>query len=90
MNNYFKWDLGESKKIRLDVFSNVKNDVFSIISATFKLSKKNIEVESGICEIQGTMISAHLNPIEKGDHELVITYCIADEIFIEKSVIKVC
>ncbi len=86
----YKWDLGESKKIRLEVFSNLKDDAFSIMSATYKLLRREIVVGEGKCEIEGTTISTHITPTEKAQYVLEITFLIADEIFIEKADIDLC
>lgn len=80
-----KFDSGEKKHVQLLIHS-VKNEDFTILDASYALTKKRTGVTEaqGSCEINEHVIDTIISPKEQGTYELEITYHIADETLIER------
>ncbi len=80
----FKFILGEHKSVSFEVYST-KNEFFVIDKATFELFLDDSVEDSGNCRVEEHIISVLLNPKTKSTlYYLVITYCIAEEVFKKK------
>ena len=79
-----RFDSGEKKHVQLLIHS-IKNEDFTILSASYVLIKKRTGVreDEGPCVIDGHIIDTIISPKENGTYELRITYHIADETLIE-------
>lgn len=77
------FDLGERRHVMIDVYS-CKNEEFSIQSASYELFNGlgNLE-DSGACSIYEHQIDTVVEPKERGNYTLKITYKILDETLIE-------
>lgn len=86
-----KFDSGEKKHVQLLIHS-IKNEEFTILSASYSLIKKRTGVreDEGPCVIDGHIIDTIISPKENGTYELRITYHIADETLIENIEVLVC
>ncbi len=73
-------DYGESRHVRLNVFS-CKNEEFEITNATYSLTKQQaLEPEdSGSATILDHVIDVVINPKNEGFYNLKFSYSIADE-----------
>lgn len=70
--------LGENKYVEFKVKSTI-NQIIFITSANYELFKDEALISSGPCEISDDIISALIQPNEKGLFELIITYIIGAE-----------
>ena len=70
--------LGEKKYIKFKATSCDGVPVV-ITNATFGLTKDGELVENGMCEVNGEEFMAFVEPKEKGDYILEVTYTIAPE-----------
>ena len=74
-------DFGETRHIMLEVVS-IKNDEFVISSASYVLRNGKDET-AGSCNIIAHLIDTVIEPKEKGEYQLIVTYKIADETLID-------
>ena len=86
-----RFDFGERKHVQLLIHS-VKNEDFTILSASYALTKKRtgVKEDEGPCVIDGHIVDTVIEPKETGTYELRITYHIADETLIENIEVLVC
>ena len=77
------FDFGERRHIMLDVYS-CKNEKFNLQSASYEFFDDSGNVESsGACSIYEHQIDVVIEPKQKGEYMLKITYHILDETLIE-------
>lgn len=83
-------DKGERRHVKLMIHS-CKNENFEIITADYELKKHGSDKteDSGSGNILENMIDIVIEPKEKAEYTLKVTYRIADEILIESIGIKV-
>lgn len=77
--------LGEDKYVDFEIRSKSLHTIV-ITSATYELKQQNTIVLSGQCEINGDRISILLEPPERGQYILEMTYTVAPET--RKTIIK--
>lgn len=77
-------DFGETRHIMLEVVS-IKNDEFVISSASYVLRNEQTgkDETAGSCNIIEHLIDTVIEPKEKGEYQLIVTYKIADETLID-------
>ena len=77
-------DFGETRHIMLEVVS-IKNDEFVISSASYVLRNEQTgkDEAAGSCNIIEHLIDTVIEPKEKGEYQLIVTYKIADETLID-------
>lgn len=77
-------DFGETRHIMLEVVS-IKNDEFVISSASYVLRNEQTgkDETAGSCNIIAHLIDTVIEPKEKGEYQLIVTYKIADETLID-------
>lgn len=77
------FDFGERRHVILDVYS-CKNEKFEIQSASYELLNDSGEIENAsACSIYEHQIDVVIEPKQKGEYMLKITYHILDETLIE-------
>lgn len=70
--------LGENKYVEFKVKSTI-NQIIFITAATYELIKDGEVLTAGACEISDDIVSALVQPSEKGMFELVVTYVVGAE-----------
>ena len=77
-------DFGETRHIMLEVVS-IKNDEFVISSASYVLRNEQTgeDETAGSCNITEHLIDTVIEPKERGEYQLIVTYKIADETLID-------
>ena len=77
-------DFGETRHIMLEVVS-IKNDEFVISSASYVLRNEQTgeDETAGSCNIIAHLIDTVIEPKERGEYQLIVTYKIADETLID-------
>lgn len=92
MNNRLVMELGERRKLSINVFSK-KNDVFILQSAQvllYRLNKDVLELESECtATIEGTKVHTEIEPHNAGFYTLKAVMGIADEQIIKKFYLSV-
>lgn len=83
-----KFILGEEKYLDFEVRSKSLHTIV-ITSAYYKLMRGANVILSGNCEINGDRISILLEPPERGDYVLELTYTVAPETRKEKIILRV-
>ena len=77
--NRVRFIQGEDKHVKL--FVRAPNDEpFTILSATYTLSRFGEVEAKGECDINGHYLDCKIAPKEKGTHVLEVTYTVADSI----------
>lgn len=77
--NKIRFILGEDKHVKLLVRSP-SDEPFTILTASYKLSRYTENVVQGDCDINGHYLDCKIAPKEKGAHILEVTYTVADSI----------
>lgn len=75
--NKIRFILGEDKHVKLLVRSP-NDEPFTILTASYKLSRYTDTVAQGECDINNHYLDCKIAPAEKGMHILEITYTVAD------------
>jgi hypothetical protein len=76
------FDLGENKRVGIDVF-HAENQAFTITDATYELSLKGVVESEGACTISEHYVSVLISPKQKGRYRLRFIYNIGVEKFID-------
>ena len=77
--NRVKFILGEDKHVKLLVRSP-NNEPFTILTASYKVSRFDVIALQGECEIDDHYLDCKISPKETGTHILEVTYTVADSI----------
>ena len=84
------FDLGEKRHVKAVVKTKCETELeFVIRNARYELKKSGEVVDRGECTVTGHELDSYIAPDDRGTYDLVLTYEIADETWVDVVKVKV-